>query len=132
MLEIITAMPAAAKGTPPAEQQKTKEPRAPVEQTQNVHGSPEESGAVTQRLDPIEKIESSLTQLLDSYLGDNARLSIEHDKSTGRFIYRSIDEETGDVIAQWPDEQFLSQLEHIVAEDANLSAKAGMALDEHA
>ena len=36
-----------------------------------------------------------------------SRLSISRDDETGKFVYRSIDTDTGEVIRQWPDEEML-------------------------
>ncbi|MAP95423.1 MAG: hypothetical protein CMK07_10770 [Ponticaulis sp.] len=35
------------------------------------------------------------------------RLVIERDQDTGKFIQKMVDPETGDVIRQWPEEQFI-------------------------
>ena len=40
-------------------------------------------------------------------MGQNERLSISRDESTGTFVYRSIDKATGDVLRQWPAESML-------------------------
>jgi uncharacterized FlaG/YvyC family protein len=34
-------------------------------------------------------------------------LQIEQDKSTGTFIYRTVDPETGEITSQWPPEKLL-------------------------
>lgn len=85
-----------------------------------------------QRLKPIEKIEKSLTNILQSSLGENSRLSIERHEASGRYVYRSVDKTSGEVLSQWPVEGFLSHLEKVIeAQNAEIEA-AGLALDEEA
>lgn len=43
-------------------------------------------------------------------LADNERLTIEKDRTTGKFIYKTIDRETGEVIRQWPREKMLQAI----------------------
>ena len=85
-----------------------------------------------QRLKPIEKIEKSLTNILQSSLGENSRLSIERHEASGRYIYRSIDKTSGEVISQWPVEGFLSHLEKVIEVQNAEAETAGLALDEEA
>jgi uncharacterized FlaG/YvyC family protein len=132
MLEVVSSIGQGLAKSAPSSEPKPRETRSSAESTPNVPNPKGESGAVLQRLDPIEKIENALTKLLSSYMGNNTRLSIEHHKATGRYIYRSIDEETGEVIAQWPAENFLTQLEALVADEPRLSKLVGVAIDEHA
>jgi len=41
---------------------------------------------------------------------ETARLTIEHDQDSGKFIYKTIDRETGEVIKQWPREEVLKAI----------------------
>ena len=72
--------------------------------------------------DPISKAEEVLNQLLDSKLG-TSRLRINQDNDSGRFIYESVDRESGEVLKQFPPEQVLQvlafsrQAEGIVLDD---------------
>lgn len=43
----------------------------------------------------------------------NSRLSIERDESSGRYVFRSIDPDTGNVLAQYPTEKMLSLFAHV-------------------
>ena len=43
----------------------------------------------------------------------NTRLSIELDKATNRYIFKSVDPETGEVIRQYPTEPMLSQIARV-------------------
>lgn len=45
-------------------------------------------------------------------LGNNERLAIEKDQETGKFVYKTIDRETGEVIRQWPREKMLEAIGH--------------------
>ncbi len=131
MLEIKTMMAqSAAKGALQSDTQRSKAAKATQQQVANLPGGDAVmAGAAAQRLDPLEKIERTLTELLDSYMGDNARLSIEQHES-GRYVYRSVDVESGEVIYQWPAEDFLRTLEHVIVDDPGLSQMVGMALNE--
>ncbi|MDA5193208.1 flagellar protein FlaG [Govanella unica] len=53
---------------------------------------------------------ASMEKMIDHYVPKdipNTRLQIEHDKDTGIFIYRSIDNETGEVVRQYPAAEIL-------------------------
>ena len=45
--------------------------------------------------------------LEDSEYGKRGKLVIEQDEETGRFVQKLMDPNTGDVIRQWPEEEFL-------------------------
>jgi flagellar protein FlaG len=40
-------------------------------------------------------------------------LQIEQDKTSGTFIYRSIDPDTGEVLSQWPSEKMLELRDYL-------------------
>ena len=103
-----------------------------VDQTANIYKTDQSVEDNLQRLKPIEKIEKSLTHILQSSLGDNSRLSIEQHDASGRYIYRSVDKVSGEVLFQWPAENFLSHLEKVIAEQNAASETAGLAHDEEA
>jgi uncharacterized FlaG/YvyC family protein len=49
-------------------------------------------------------------EMMESFIPDaipNTKLRIDQDEETGRFIYQSIDKETGEVIRQFPAEELL-------------------------
>lgn len=45
-------------------------------------------------------------------LADNEKLTIEKDRETGKFVYKTVDRETGEVIRQWPREKMLEAIGH--------------------
>ena len=55
----------------------------------------------------VEVLRGAVEKLIKKSLPTNSKLQIEQDKTTGTFIYRSIDPETGEVIQQWPSEKLL-------------------------
>ena len=46
----------------------------------------------------------------DAFENENVRLSISFDKAVGRFIYRGIDRETGEVVSEYPPEEILDRI----------------------
>lgn len=59
--------------------------------------------------DLTNAVEKALNALLPKALpsASNARLQVEVDPDTRDFIYKTVDNKTGDVIRQWPTEQIL-------------------------
>lgn len=60
-----------------------------------------------------------------AFSDDNVRLSISFEKSIGRFIYRGVDPETGEVVREYPPEEVIERIAAIrevvgVAYDAKL------------
>ncbi|MCF6293836.1 MAG: flagellar protein FlaG [Robiginitomaculum sp.] len=43
-------------------------------------------------------------------LENNARLTIEKDHETGKYVYKSVNRDTGEVINQWPREKMLKAI----------------------
>lgn len=61
--------------------------------------------------DPLDRATSALEELLsENELPKNTRLRIELDEEDGRFIYQSVDRETGGVVSQFPPEDILELL----------------------
>jgi len=61
---------------------------------------------LTQGQDPLEQV----AQTIEDFIGDtgtSTRLRIDKDDETGRFIYKSVDSESGEVVAQFPPETIL-------------------------
>ncbi|MFC4349657.1 flagellar protein FlaG [Kordiimonas lipolytica] len=75
---------------------------------------------------PLERAAEALQGFLpEEEQAPNTRLRIDKDDETGRFVYKNIDTETGDVIKQFPPEsilEFLSYYRHV----------AGLAVDDKA
>ncbi len=49
-------------------------------------------------------LEETVSSQLDAQKG---KLVIERDEETGRFVQKTVDPETGEVLEQWPEEKFL-------------------------
>ncbi|TNE66520.1 MAG: flagellar protein FlaG [Alphaproteobacteria bacterium] len=74
--------------------------------------------------DPLEKAAKALQEFLpEADFPPKTKLRIDRDEETGRFIYRNVDKETGEVIKQFPPDkiiEFISyyrDLEGIVVDD---------------
>lgn len=67
-------------------------------------------------------------------LGANTRLSISRSANAGIFVYRAIDRDTGEVIHEWPPEQFVRLVEALNAEAdrAVTEARLGLIFDGRA
>lgn len=70
---------------------------------------PAASNGTQQPVDEIVTAEGEINKMANGVLSANGRLSIDQDKETGDFIYRIVDKETGEVINQWPREEFLKR-----------------------
>ena len=70
----------------------------------------------------VEVLQEAVAKLIKKSLPPNSKLQIEQDKVSGTFIYRSVDPDTGEVIAQWPSEKllalrdFLTQMEGVLVD----------------
>jgi uncharacterized FlaG/YvyC family protein len=86
------------------------QPRATVSPT--TPGAPDPATNLTpdQR---IAVLQGAVEKLIKKSLPSNSKLQIEQDKTTGVFIYRSIDPETGEVIMQWPSEKLLEMHDYL-------------------
>ena len=68
-------------------------------------------------------LQEAVEKLIKKSLPTNSKLQIEHDKSTGTYIYRAIDPDTGEVISQYPPEELVKLREY-------LAEMAGMLVDK--
>ena len=60
---------------------------------------------------PLEKAAKLVEELmLSEDTAPNTKLRIDRDESSGNFIYQSVDEESGEVITQFPTEKILKVL----------------------
>lgn len=62
---------------------------------------------------PAEPIVQSSAPSLAAITPPNTRLSIVHDETTNRYVFKSVDPDTGEVIRQYPTEQMLRQIARI-------------------
>lgn len=63
--------------------------------------------------DAVHAAEETLNGLLADTLPPDARLVIEHDQAANRFVYKSVDRETGEVLRQWPPEEVMRKLAYL-------------------
>lgn len=61
----------------------------------------------------IVALEAAVEKLVKKNLPSNSKVQITHDKSTGTFVYRSVDAKTGEVIRQWPSDEILRLRESV-------------------
>lgn len=81
---------------------------------------------VDETQDPLIKAAKLVEQFMPSEdTAPNTRLRIDRDESSGNFIYQSVDEESGEVIAQFPSEKILKMLSFYREAE-------GIAIDENA
>ena len=74
------------------------------------------------RVSRIERLERSAREAFPDAKG---KLSIRYDEPTGRFIYRELDPQTGEVLKEFPPQEVLDRL-------ARMKALAGATVDRRA
>ncbi len=71
--------------------------------------------------------------ILERAVGANTRLSITRGDDVGAYVYRAIDVDSGEVVSEWPPEQFIQLLEdNGIAAGLAAEALAGLTVDEEA
>jgi flagellar protein FlaG len=78
-----------------------------------------------QRPDGEEALRTAIQAIDPAFNPDTSRLSIALDADLNRFIYRSIDKTTGEVIGQYPAEEILRAIKY-------LREVEGLVVDERA
>ena len=71
----------------------------------------------------VEVLQEAVAKLIKKSLPPNSKLQIEQDKTSGTFIYRSIDSDTGEVLSQWPSEKLLELRDYLAQMDGVLLDK---------
>src|SRR5258706_16247258 len=105
----------------------TPNPRDPGSNPSRPQASPTLPGAVNTatNLTPeqrVEVLQESVAKLIKKALPSNSKLQIEQDKTSGTFVYRSVDPDTGEIISQWPPEklielrQYLKEMEGVLVD----------------
>lgn len=76
-----------------------------------------------------EELFAASREIIAQATGANTRLSITKSEQAGVFVFRAIDVETGEVVMQWPPEQFAA-----LAKSLGLAADAlpGAVIDREA
>lgn len=67
--------------------------------------APDERGG-----DSAKQLEQALNERISQFLSTNTRLQIDRDHDTGRFVYKAIDSQTGELKTQFPAEEVLRML----------------------
>ena len=60
--------------------------------------------------EPLEKVAEVVQSFLPESFTNNTKLSINRDDTTGVFVYRSVDRESGEVVRQFPPEDILNYI----------------------
>jgi uncharacterized FlaG/YvyC family protein len=87
-------------------------PREPGSSPSRPQASPTLPGAIrtSTNLSPeqrVEVLQEAVAKLIKKTLPPNSKLTIEQDKISGTFIYRSVDPDTGEISTIWPPEKLL-------------------------
>lgn len=124
-LKLQAKEPKEARNIPPADSGTTSNAGRPNE-TQNVKvvSSSAPAKLADEQKDPLEKAAELLAQLMpDDETAPNTKLRIDRDEESGNFIYLRIDENSGEIIHQFPSEDILKilsfyrELEGIAVDD---------------
>ena len=73
-------------------------------------GGPAPTDKTTSNLDQGQDPLEQAAQTIEDFIGDtntSTKLRIDKDDETGRFIYKSVDSESGEVVGQFPPETIL-------------------------
>ena len=100
---------------PPVAQPASREERPLAIAAAAPAASPPADGRVAR----IERLELAAGE---AFADARGKLSIRYDEPTGRFVYRELDPETGEVLREFPPEEVLERL-------ARLKSLAGAHLD---
>ena len=93
-------------------------PREPSANPSRPQASPTLPGAVNPgtNLTPeqrVEVLQEAVAKLIKKSMPANSKLQIEQDKTSGTFIYRTVDPDTGEIIRQWPPEKLLELRDYL-------------------
>ena len=96
----------------------TPNPREPGSSPSRPQASPTLPGAIntSTNLSPeqrVEVLQEAVAKLIKKTLPPNSKLTIEQDKTSGAFIYRSVDPETGEIVSQWPPEKLVELRDYL-------------------
>ena len=76
----------------------------------------------------VAKIDQLERMAEEAFAADDLKLSIQYDKAAGRFVYRGLDRETGEVVREYPAEEVLERIAR-AKRDGESRLAAGVALD---
>jgi len=87
-----------------------------------VAGSEAAAGPATDKSAKPQRTQELQRLADEAFAKDDLRLSISFNKDVGRFIYRGIDRETGEVVKEYPPEEVVERI-------ATIREIAGIAFD---
>ncbi len=70
----------------------------------------ERQASETQIEDPVRRAEQAIGAFFEEEGEPNSRFSIDRDRDSGRFVYRLVDSETGEVVKQFPGDYVLRRV----------------------
>ncbi|MEQ9640471.1 MAG: flagellar protein FlaG [Alphaproteobacteria bacterium] len=79
----------------------------------------------------VAKIDQLQEVAAEAFAADNLKLSIQYNKDVGRFVYRGLDPETGEVVREYPPEEVLERIARVRRENQDRlpTPATGVALD---
>ncbi len=79
----------------------------------------------------VAKIDQLQRVAEEAFAADDLKLSIQYNKDVGRFVYRGLDPETGEVVREYPPEEVLERIARVRRENQErlTSDPTGVALD---
>lgn len=120
-MEQLTTGTASAR---PAWEVRSGQPVAPASQADRGIKSPSDtavrapqkvsSQGLREQVEEIERLRAEVSTNLPN------RLQIERDQEGGRFIYRFMDQDTGEQVKQWPPESYLELIAYLRESQAGL------------
>jgi len=77
--------------------------------------SAERNAPEKQKLEDVSSSKlSELQQRAEqAFVADDLRLSISFEKSIGRFVYRGVDRQTGEIVREYPQEEVVKRIAHL-------------------
>ena len=94
-----------------------------------------DDSALAEKVQPVSQTSNAelfLDEVARKVLGENVRLTIEPHDGSRRFIYKSMDRTTGELIKQFPPEDFLDVLARFVEYEKDARMMSGLHVDEKA
>ncbi|MBE7637636.1 hypothetical protein GUA87_12345 [Sneathiella sp. P13V-1] len=70
----------------------------------------EQQASETQIEDPVRRAEQAIGVFFEEESEPNSRFSIDRDRDSGRFVYRLVNSETGEVVKQFPGDYVLRRV----------------------
>ena len=112
-----TVAPTIARNGSAVEDAKAKPQASDAQKSNNVNDAVDKTNSNSLNLIKGAKTESETMKLVaervEAFIPtgeDNTKLSIEKDETTGQFIYRALDKESGEIVHQFPPEDILRVL----------------------